>query len=78
MAQGRQRQPFEMPFTFSLKNILSIVADHLSEKSTFDDLPEKATEQREEMYVVNGYSRRKLLARSPFRLPRATTRFSAS
>jgi hypothetical protein len=32
MTQGRQRQPFEMPFTFSLNNILSIVADHLTQK----------------------------------------------
>jgi hypothetical protein len=39
MAQHHQRQPFEMPFTFSLHNILSIVADHLSKKSTFGDLP---------------------------------------
>jgi hypothetical protein len=33
MAQGRQRQSFEMPFTFSLNNILSIVADHLSKRA---------------------------------------------
>jgi hypothetical protein len=39
MAQGRQRQPFKMPFTFSLNNILSVIADHLSKKSTFGDLP---------------------------------------
>jgi hypothetical protein len=33
MAQGRERQPFEMPFTFSLKNTLFIVADYLSKKA---------------------------------------------
>jgi hypothetical protein len=33
MVQGSQRQPFEMPFTFSLSNILSIFADHLSKKA---------------------------------------------
>jgi hypothetical protein len=33
MAQCRQQQPFKMPFTFSLNNILSIVADHLSKKA---------------------------------------------
>jgi hypothetical protein len=33
MAQGHQRQPFEMSFTFSLNNILSLVADHLSKKA---------------------------------------------
>jgi hypothetical protein len=32
MAQGSQRQPFEIPFTFSLNNIVSIVADDLSKK----------------------------------------------
>jgi hypothetical protein len=32
MAQGRQRQPFEIPFTFSLNNVLSIVACNLSKK----------------------------------------------
>jgi hypothetical protein len=32
MAQGRKRQPFEMPFTFSLNNISSIVVDHLNKK----------------------------------------------
>jgi hypothetical protein len=36
MAQGRRRQPFEMPFTFSLNNILSIVADHLSKKALLE------------------------------------------
>jgi hypothetical protein len=33
MARGRQRQPFEMPFAFSLNKILPIVADHLSKKA---------------------------------------------
>jgi hypothetical protein len=32
MVQGRQRQPFEILFTFSLNNILSLIADHLSKK----------------------------------------------
>jgi hypothetical protein len=39
MTQGRQRQPFEIPFTFSLNNILSLIADHLNKRSTFGDLP---------------------------------------
>jgi hypothetical protein len=33
MAQRRQQQSFEIPVTFSLNNILSIVADHLSKKA---------------------------------------------
>jgi hypothetical protein len=39
MEQGCQRQPLEMPFTFSLKNILSIVADHLSKKAVLAIYP---------------------------------------
>jgi hypothetical protein len=38
MAQDRQREPFEMPFTFSFNNFSSLVADHRSKKSTFGDL----------------------------------------
>jgi hypothetical protein len=43
MTQGRQRQPFEILFTFSLNDILSIVAGHLSKKGTFGDLPANHT-----------------------------------
>jgi hypothetical protein len=32
MALGRRRYPFEMPFPFSLDNILSIVANHFSKQ----------------------------------------------
>jgi hypothetical protein len=39
MEQGRQRQPFEMPFTFPLNNILSIVADLLSKKTVLAIYP---------------------------------------
>jgi hypothetical protein len=35
MTQGRQRQPFEMPFTFSLNNILSIIGDRFGKKKHF-------------------------------------------
>jgi hypothetical protein len=33
MTQVLQRRPFEMPFIFSLNQISSVVADHLSKKA---------------------------------------------